>query len=164
VNGAELYDMDKDPGEKQDIAAQNPQIVANLRKGYEDWFRDVSSVRNYVPPRIYIGTPHENPVVLTRQDWRVQSEEKRPTAGWWEVDVKQAGSYDITMTLEPVNGAGEASIDIGGVSRTAAVERGATECRFASVQLKAGAAQVKTMITTKAGGRGARFVEIRRNS
>jgi arylsulfatase A-like enzyme len=164
VNGSELYDLDEDYAESHDIAPQQPEVVSRLRKGYEDWFRDVSSVRNFIPPKIYIGTTHENPVVLTRQDWRVPSEERRPTSGWWEVDVKATASYDITLTFEQGVRKGEASFDIGGVKRTAAVSDGATECRFPSVELHAGAAQVKTKVTAKAGERGAWFVEIRRNS
>ena len=77
--------------EQRNIAAEHPEIASNLRAQYEAWFRDVGS-RGYAPPRIHLGTPHEDPVVLTRQDWR------GPRSGWnsdslghWEVDVAKAG-------------------------------------------------------------------------
>ena len=35
----ELYDPSKDPGEHNNIAAQNPAIVTHLRKEYEDWYK-----------------------------------------------------------------------------------------------------------------------------
>ena len=76
VNGKELYDLTEDPAEERDLAARHPDVVARLRKGYEAWFQDVSATRGYAPPRIHLGTPHENPVTLTRQDWR------GPRAGW----------------------------------------------------------------------------------
>jgi len=58
--------------EMQNIAAERPEIVFRLIKAYEQWFDDVSHTRpdNYTPPRIHIGTVHENPVVLTRLNWR----------------------------------------------------------------------------------------------
>ena len=54
------------------LATSKPEIVKQLRSEYDHWFKDVSQTRtdNYVSPRIPIGTKNENPVVLTRQDWR----------------------------------------------------------------------------------------------
>ena len=101
VDGKELYDLEKDPAESADIAAANPEIVARMRKSYQAWFQDVSSTRGYDPPRIFLGTRHEDPVRLTRQDWR------GPKAGWgadsagyWEVDVREGGRYRVTLTFK----------------------------------------------------------------
>src|SRR5690606_32440827 len=88
VNGKELYDLQADPAESQDVAADHPHVVAKLRSEYEAWFRDVSA-RGYAPPRIHIGTQHENPVMLTRQDWR------GPRAGW---DAKSLGHWEVLVT------------------------------------------------------------------
>ena len=46
--------MAVDPLETRDVAAEHPEIVAQLRQRYEAWFRDVSATRpdNYAPPRI----------------------------------------------------------------------------------------------------------------
>jgi arylsulfatase A-like enzyme len=33
----ELFDLEADTGEKSDLAAQKPEIVARLRQAYEDW-------------------------------------------------------------------------------------------------------------------------------
>ena len=161
VDGKELYDIAADPGEKQDIAAQHPEVVARLRAGYDEWFRDVSSVRHYVPPRIYIGTSHENPVVFTRQDWRVPVDPKDPTPPWWEVDVKRAANYDVTVTLDPAECNGEARFELGGASQQSPVAKGATACRFASVPLHEGSGQLRVYMKCGARPRGAQFVEIR---
>ncbi len=69
----ELYDLEDDPAEERDISGEHPGIVASMRHEYEGWFNDVSATRpdNYAPPRIVIGTEHENPTGLTRQDWRL---------------------------------------------------------------------------------------------
>ncbi len=68
----ELYDMEADPLELEDVADQEPEIVEELTAAYDTWFDEVGSTRpdNYLPPRIRIGTPHESPTILTRQDWR----------------------------------------------------------------------------------------------
>jgi arylsulfatase A-like enzyme len=76
----ELYDMEKDPLEEKNVAAEKPDVVESMRKGYEAWFKDVSSTRGYAPPRIHLGGA-EDPSLLTRQDWR------GPKAGWSPNDI-----------------------------------------------------------------------------
>jgi arylsulfatase len=41
VNNAELYDLQSDPGQKTDVSAAHPDVVARLREDYEAWWRDV---------------------------------------------------------------------------------------------------------------------------
>ena len=41
VNNAELYDLQSDPGEKTNVIAEHPEIVASLRATYEQWWKDV---------------------------------------------------------------------------------------------------------------------------
>jgi arylsulfatase len=41
VNNAELYDLQSDPGQKTDVSAAHPDIVARLRKDYDAWWQDV---------------------------------------------------------------------------------------------------------------------------
>lgn len=38
VNNEELYDISSDPGETVDVAAQNPEVVDQLRKSYDQWW------------------------------------------------------------------------------------------------------------------------------
>lgn len=159
VNGKELYDLESDPAESHDIAAVNPEVVARLRKGYSDWFESVSAERHYLPSRIYLGTPHENPVVLTRQDWRVSPDVRQPV-GWWEVDVKKAGKYEIRMIFDPLEGNSEVRFQLGHVDMTSASPKGAQECRFESVDLAAGAGQLRGSITTGKSTVGPKFVEV----
>ncbi|MBI4876318.1 MAG: arylsulfatase [Acidobacteria bacterium] len=161
IDGKELYDLQADPAEKNDLAASRPEIVGRLRKGYEDWLRDVSSDHDYVPPRIYVGTPHENPVVLTRQDWRVPPDARGPATGWWEVDVRRAGDFDISATLELAETDGEARFELGNIRRTVRVAKDATQCRFGLIPLVAGPGRLRATVVTDARTTGARFVELR---
>ena len=41
VKNVELYDLLADPGQKTDVAAEHPDVVARLRKEYEAWWNDV---------------------------------------------------------------------------------------------------------------------------
>ncbi|MGJ8676711.1 MAG: arylsulfatase [Akkermansiaceae bacterium] len=38
VNNKELYDISADPGQTQDVAAQYPEVIDQLRKSYDQWW------------------------------------------------------------------------------------------------------------------------------
>lgn len=160
VNGTELYDLENDPGESKDLSAAQPETVARLRKGYTDWFEDVSSPRHFEPSRIYLGTPHENPVTLTPQDWRVPPDAPQ-APGWWEVDVRTAGAYEVTMRFDPLPAVAKAAVRFGSVSSSMEIGKGAGECRFPPMVLPAGRGQFRGEI--EAGGRAmkAKLVDVR---
>lgn len=160
INGKELYDIEADPAESHDIASTHPEIVAELRKAYLDWFASVSADRHFIPPKIFLGTEHENPVILTRQDWRVEAQ-GRNTIGWWEVDVKRAGKYEITLRFDPLAADSEVRFRLGDTEKTAMSVKGAQECRFEGVDLRAGAGQLRGSITAGKSVVGPKFVEVR---
>lgn len=132
VNGKELYDLKADAGEKNDIAAQNPNEVARLRREYEAWFRDVEGTRGFKLPSIWLGDPHENPVLLSRQDWR------GPKAGWgakdigyWEVDVRRVGKYELEVILGTPAESGESvSVSLNSIATTIRPAAGAISIRI----------------------------------
>lgn len=100
VNGKELYDLESDPAEAKDLAAQEAGMVRQLRASYEAWFQDVSSTRGYEPPRIVFDG--KSPVLLTRQDWRGPKAAWTPAAvGHWEVKVEAAGPYRVSLLFAP---------------------------------------------------------------
>ncbi|UCH34404.1 MAG: sulfatase-like hydrolase/transferase, partial [Armatimonadota bacterium] len=162
VNGQELYDMTSDPGESEDVAARHPDVVAKMRTGYEEWFAEVSAPPGYAPPRIHLGTPHEDPVTLTRQDWRGAEGWGDSDLGYWEVKVAAAGEYDVTLRFAAAEGGEEAHFRLGDVVRRERLEAGATSCVFAGVSLMAGDARLEAWLT--AGGKpvGARYVDVER--
>ncbi len=115
VDGKELYDLEQDPGEEKDIAAEHPDIVTFLRERYDVWFREVGAARGYAPPRIHLGTPHENPVTLTRQDWRGAESWHDGNAGYWEVHVANDGAYEITAEFPASDTPRETCFRLNGV-------------------------------------------------
>ncbi len=41
VNNKELYDLQNDPGEKTNVIAEHPDVVASLRAAYDAWWQEV---------------------------------------------------------------------------------------------------------------------------
>jgi arylsulfatase A-like enzyme len=165
VDGKELYDLERDPGESRDLARENPEVVARLRTEYESWFRDVSGTRGFAPPRIRLGTPHEDPVVLTRQDWR------GPRAGWaadslghWEVEVVESARYEVTLRMAAAQGAGEARFRLNGASLAAPIAKGATTCALGAASIPAGPGRLEAEVAVGDSTVGVHYVEIAQSS
>ncbi|MGQ9650925.1 MAG: arylsulfatase [Phycisphaerae bacterium] len=147
----ELYRPMEDPGEKNNLADKHPEMVEQLKTQYEAWFKDVSSTRpdNYAPPRIWIGTSHENPVTLTRQDWRRLSvgKEAYGVNGKWFLHVAKAGSYRLLMRLQPNSAAGEVKLTVGGYEKTLPIPADAKEVVFEDVPLSEGDVELRADVT-----------------
>lgn len=158
----QLFDMQADPSEKNDLAAQHPDIVAQMRAGYEAWFKDVASTRNFAPPRIHLGTKHENPVTLTRQDWRGPKSGWGPTdIGHWEVLVAEPGMYEITLTFpQPVTGTAHFNIGAASVDKPLAVDT--KQFTFPATQFSAGPARLETWALRGETKTGALYVDVKR--
>jgi arylsulfatase A-like enzyme len=145
----ELYNLPFDPGEKTDIATKHPNIVAELRKKYEDWFQDVSSTRpnNYDTVPLVLGDSHENPVLLTRQDWRVHGPD-----GWfenhyghWEVNPVREAKYQIRIKFyQPLSSSGKIFFQCGKTRHEANVHPGMQAYEWPSVELKTGRSQLES--------------------
>jgi arylsulfatase A-like enzyme len=149
VNGKELYDLEADPAESKDIAADHPDIVQRLRAEYEAWFKDVSSTRGYDPPRIVLGTAHENPSVLTRQDWRGPGGWGDGDAGCWEVNVAEAGRYRVTVQYSKKVVGSEAVFRLNGVEIKQTVDKDTNRCTFPEAEMPAGDGRLETWIALK---------------
>jgi len=111
ADAVELYDIRKDPGQNDDVARQNPNIVAKLKADYEDWWK-LASERADEVSRIVLGNPAENPVRLTSHDWHSDGSlktwnqrgirEAPAVNGHWTVEVERAGRYRIELRRWPV--------------------------------------------------------------
>jgi arylsulfatase A-like enzyme len=159
----ELFEMAKDPLEEHDVAADHPDVVETMRRGYEAWFKDVSGTRGYGPVRYRLGTDHEDPVLLTRQDWR------GPRAGWgpndlgyWEVEVARAGAYDLTLRFAGLPEDGVLTVALGDVKVKAEVKKGATEHAFEKVRLPEGPGRLEPVLTVGKETRGVLYAGVKR--
>jgi arylsulfatase A-like enzyme len=109
-NQLELYDIEKDPGQKINLAAHHPEVVAALKAEYESWWNRVSvGGKEYV--RIVIGSDQENPSSLNSMDWHGDGSEMSwnqtqirtaPLAnGFWALEVSRSGRYRFELRRWP---------------------------------------------------------------
>lgn len=149
--GFELYDMADDPLQQRNVASERPEIVTRMTHQYEAWFRDVTARRDYTDrgiARIVIGSPRENPVRLTRQDWRgPQAAWTATSLGHWEVDVRRAGTYDVTLRFAELATPGTISFAHGGNTLHKKVPAGAGSAIFSRVRLTRGAGRLESWVT-----------------
>lgn len=90
----QLYDLVADNGEKNDVAAANPAVVAQLRRGYEAWFEDVRKSRNFLPGVIHLGAAAERSTHLSRyQDGGYPG----GIGTGWRVKVERGGRYTVAF-------------------------------------------------------------------
>jgi arylsulfatase A-like enzyme len=152
----EIFDIPNDPFEQHDLAAEKPEEVAKLKKAYDEWFASVTK-KGFEPPRIIVGSEKENPVRLSRQDWR------GPKAGWgadsighWEIKIERAGKYRVTVrSKRPFESFRcEVRTVFLGVQSESPVTSTDTTMEF-----PAGAARVEAIVKAKQGTRGPDYVE-----
>lgn len=108
INGSELYDMTRDPGQTTDVAPRFPEVVATLRQDYEKWWDLVSEkFDEYVP--IIIGSPDEPETTLTCHDWhgdvpawsQIKVREGAGGNGYWIIQTAAAGRYRFELRRWP---------------------------------------------------------------
>ena len=108
VNRKELYDISTDPGQSNNIAEQHPEIVAEMREFYEQWWAELKPTFSQTT-EIYSGHPEHPVVSLTAHDWiqkvyppwhqgsirsasrEAVAEEKLKHLGYWAVKVLRDG-------------------------------------------------------------------------
>ena len=108
IDGAELYDIQSDPEQRDDIAAQHPDVVQTLRSEYESWWAIVSEQFERDIP-ISIGKLES--VRLTCHDWRNEQSDcpwnqesirqGHRASGYWEATIEQAGRYQFDLRRWP---------------------------------------------------------------
>ncbi len=110
VQDLELFDLSVDPFEQQDIVGEKEDVATELKGRLDDWFSEaIRSENNLHPPRIIIGTAHQNPVLLNRNDARgmpgIWAQDN--IYGYWDITVAEEGLYDVYfkfLDTLPVNG------------------------------------------------------------
>ena len=160
----QLFNMALDPFEQHDLAAANPEMLAKLKADYDAWFTDVTGKRDYAKPsRIFLGTPQENPVLLTRQDWRGDSASWGPKGiGHWEVNVVASTPCEVRLLFAPLKTDGEAVLTCGAMSARQAVKAGASECVFKDIRLPAGPGRLEATLAQGNAKLGVNYVEVTR--
>ena len=111
IDRDELYDMHADPGQTIDVAAKHADVVARLRAAYEEWWTKVTERAEERIP-IEIGVDGASQVLINSHDWRnvedpvcvwnqSQIRQGLEYNGHWEIEVMQAGAYEIELRRWP---------------------------------------------------------------
>ncbi len=184
INGKELYDMTEDPGQKNDVSHEHPEVVKRLRGEYDKWWESVSRrFDDYVD--IVIGHDEQNPTTLKCHDWHGPKvpwnqnhiRDAMQANGFWAVRVAQSGTYQfalrrwpnevqapITAAIENSTAieARDARIKIGDFDQTKPIPDNAHEVTF-TTRLEPGTTKLQTWFTSESGrSRGAYYVRVER--
>jgi arylsulfatase A len=109
----QLYDMEQDPGETTNLAADQPEIVQRMSDQYDAWFADISrdGLTRFPLP---VGYPEHNPVELNApqayfdspltfavgsgaaHDWLTGWTDPKARV-WFDIDVAATGSYEVEL-------------------------------------------------------------------
>lgn len=100
----ELYNIEEDPGEVNNLAEKYPEIVKKLKREYDIWFEDVKSTRQFKPGVIHIGNKAENPLHLCRY---MDTNYHLGLPHGWNVEVEREGHYEISINRGNFTGPGE---------------------------------------------------------
>ncbi|AWV97067.1 arylsulfatase [Arcticibacterium luteifluviistationis] len=105
----ELYDLTKDPYEKNNLILVNNAVAKDLKKQLDETYKELIASENLInQPRILVGNPNENPIILNRNDASgergIWAQEE--VYGNWRVSIAE-GNYNIKFKfVEPVKAKG----------------------------------------------------------
>lgn len=181
VNGEELYDVAVDPGQRNNVAEQHPDLVLKLASAYEEWWKDVSKAFDQACPAI-LGAEEANPTSVTAHEWYFEQYPGPPnyeaetirtgdySNGYWEVGIARRGNYEFVLQRWPDEAkektpfdAVKARLRIGDVDTAVSISPRAAQVAL-TLPLEATAlTRMQTWITDSKGQlKGAPFVRITR--
>lgn len=112
----ELFDIEQDPFEQNNIVKDHPDRAAEMKIELDLTFKELAGSGNLIEkPRIEIGSLHENPVILNRNDadgqWGIWEQEE--IYGLWRVKIIE-GKYNLRFKfIKPVQAGGRMMVETG---------------------------------------------------
>ena len=116
VNQKELYDINADPGQEKNVAAQHSERVAKMQAFYDDWWAELEPTFAETT-ELHIGHKEHPVVSLTSHDWiggptpwnQGHNRSKYPLRrgreakheGHWALKVLKTGKYQIEVMRWP---------------------------------------------------------------
>lgn len=112
IYGKELYNLATDKGQRKDVAAEHPELVAELSEAYEQWWDKISVDKDVRHP-IWLTTDIKGEsVVLNSHDVHTLIENGMPVwnqnalrtgakmakdTHFWSIYVEESGTYDFEL-------------------------------------------------------------------
>ncbi len=120
IDGKELYNTINDPGQKNDLSKEYPEIVTKMQTFYDQWWE--STAKDMAYAEIPVGYQEHNPVKLTIHDMHTQDnipwnqvlirEGELKPVGFYSINVVQDGTYKFRLSRYPP----ESNLAINGVA------------------------------------------------
>ncbi|MEO1012390.1 MAG: arylsulfatase [Bacteroidota bacterium] len=116
LNDFELYNLQEDPYEQNNLTPTNLPILAKYKAGLDSLHRELINSHNFLDsPRIIVGSKKENPIYLNRNDASGQRGiwDQEEVFGKWRVQIKK-GFYNIQFKfIRPVKAGGTLYLETG---------------------------------------------------
>jgi arylsulfatase A-like enzyme len=161
----ELYDLEADPGEQNDLASAHPELCKTLSAQYESWFDEVGAPHDYAPLSIHIGDSREPEVLLSRQDWRVRGADgwSSTEIGYWPVEVLADASYTVSVVFDPADAPperGTVELFVGDQRLTQEARPGQQEYRFDALSLRQGATCLEARLHSRFTAASPKYLKV----
>lgn len=166
VDGRHLFDIEKDPSQRHDVAPDHPETVRRLRIRYEEWWEEVSPRMR--PVRIHVGHPAQPRVTLTPQDWytaignpQTRIREPATVSAPLMLHVARSGVYRVTLSQYPLEAhqpmaSSRAVLRIAGKSVEKRIKKGESAVSF-ELRLMQGDANMEALLRMDSGQEGSAY-------
>ncbi len=113
----ELFNIAEDPYEQNNLIAVGQKRASRMKAELDEFLKTLTNAAHLKnPPRIIIGSAHENPVVLNRNDAGGQRAiwTREEVFGLWRVSIRE-GRYNIRFKfIEPLETPGTMFLETSG--------------------------------------------------
>ncbi|MGB2908307.1 MAG: arylsulfatase [Candidatus Aminicenantaceae bacterium] len=164
----ELFDLQKDPYEMEDISVRHPEKALELKQEFDRWYSDImESPHLKEPQKIRLGSPHEDPVLLNRNDAKgdegIWAQDR--IYGYWDVQVEDDNFFDFTFYFrESVNQEGTMKLRLGTTQRSLRnTDPAARTLEMRRIFLKKGNYRLEPWYRAGGGNHLPFYVEVRRS-
>ncbi|OEJ99018.1 n-acetylgalactosamine-4-sulfatase [Flavivirga aquatica] len=173
LKNLELYDVEKDPSERINIAKDHPEIVDEMLARYESWFDEVNEERDEKGiQRIHLGSDKQLKLTLSKFDWggpRVISrfdyggprviEDNQ--LGYWRVETEK-GIYNVSYDLPEIKADGVAHLKYKNKHVSVPIKKGQKKVVFNNFEIPSGTGNFHAFIKIERLAFGPLFVDVER--
>lgn len=109
VGQNELYDINTDPGQVNNLISTYPTVANEMKAFYENWWAKLAPDTSPLV-HLLIGTDKESPVILTSGSWvganvntvaKVAAGEGGGRGGVWYINAEEGGRYKLELSRWP---------------------------------------------------------------
>ena len=118
IEDFELFDIEEDPYEQNNIVLINKSVANEIKSELDKFYTELINSENLVNPQhIIVGSKHENPIILNRNDADgargIWSQEE--IYGKWKVSIVE-GNYNVKFKfIKPLESTGKMSLEAGAI-------------------------------------------------